>query len=216
LAGVIYIEAAKRDVDYPESRTWSMTVNKTGISIKETSILKSIADQGSGQFEAIFLENWPRVYGLLLRLVGDPDEAEDLALETFLRLYRHPVADHQDTNLGGWLHRVAVNLGLNSLRNWQRRRRYEEKAGKLDLIENSPVNPADIFTIKEQHRNTREILAEMNPRQSQILILRYSGLAYREIAVIMGLAPSSIGPLLARAEKEFEKRFRAKEPEGEP
>ena len=88
-----------------------MAVNKTGIPFHEISILKSIADQGSDQFETIFLENWPRVYGLLFRLVGDQAEAEDLALETFMRLYQRPPVNNPALNLGGWLHRVAVNLG---------------------------------------------------------------------------------------------------------
>ena len=190
-----------------------MAVNRTGISIKEISSLKPIDNEGSDQFEAIFLENWPKVYGLLFRLVGDQAEAEDLALESFMRLYRNPPNHHQDQNLGGWLHRVAVNLGLNALRSRQRRRRYEEEAGRLDLIENSSASPAEIFAAQEEQRITRRILAEMSPRQSQLLILRYSGLAYREIAAITGLAPSSIGPLLTRAETEFEKRFRARESE---
>ena len=188
-----------------------MAVNKTGIPLNGISILKSIADQGSGQFETIFLENWPRVYGLLLRLVGDQAEAEDLALETFMHLYQRPPEDNPVINLGGWLHRVAVNLGLNALRSWQRRQRYEEKAGQLDLMEKSTVSPSEIFTVEEEHRNVRKVLAGMNTRQSQILILRYSGMAYKEIAAIMNLAPSSIGPLLVRAETEFEKRFQLSE-----
>jgi len=190
-----------------------MAVNKTGMSIKEISSLKPNVEEGSDQFEAIFLENWPKVYGLLLKLVGDQAEAEDLALESFMRLYRNPPDKHAEHNLGGWLHRVAVNLGLNALRSRQRRRRYEEEAGRLDFIENSSASPAEIFAKQEERRLARQILAEMSPSQAQILILRYSGLAYREIAAIMGLAPSSIGPLLSRAESEFEKRFRARESE---
>jgi DNA-directed RNA polymerase specialized sigma24 family protein len=49
----------------------------------------------------------------------------------------------------------------------------------------------------------------MKPQQSQILILRYSGMAYKEIASAMGVPVTSIGPLLARAEREFEKQYRA-------
>ena len=190
-----------------------MAVNKTGIPFNEILILKSIADQGSDQFETIFLENWPRIYGLLLRLVGDQAEAEDLALETFMRLYQRPPENNPALNLGGWLHRVAVNLGLNAMRNWQRRRQYEEKAGRLDLMEESNASPSEVFAAEEERRIARNVLAEMNPRQSQILILRYSGMAYKEIAAIMSLAPSSVGPLLVRAETEFEKRFRLSESE---
>lgn len=190
-----------------------MAVNKTGIPFNEILILKSIADQGSDQFETIFLENWPRIYGLLLRLVGDQAEAEDLALETFMRLSQRPPENNPALNLGGWLHRVAVNLGLNAMRNWQRRRQYEEKAGRLDLMEESNASPSEVFAAEEERRIARNVLAEMNPRQSQILILRYSGMAYKEIAAIMSLAPSSVGPLLVRAETEFEKRFRLSESE---
>ncbi len=192
-----------------------MAVHKTGIPYKEISILKPIADEESDKFEAIFLENWPRVYGLLLRLVGDHAEAEDLALETFMRLYQNPPDKNLDQNLGGWLHRVALNLGLNALRSWKRRKQYEEEAGRLDSIENAPASPAEAFASREERRSARQVLAEMNHRQSQLLILRYSGVAYRDIAAILGVSPASIGPLLVRAETEFEKRFRAKESEVE-
>ena len=49
----------------------------------------------------------------------------------------------------------------------------------------------------------------MNERQSQLLMMRYSGLSYKEIAGILGLSPTSIGPLLVRAEREFEECYRA-------
>src|SRR5512141_2438277 len=81
-------------------------------------------------FEALFMEHWPHVYRALYRLVGDPAEAEDLALETFFRLYqRYPVPEN-GFNLGGWLHRVATNLGLHSIRSFKRRAGYEMTAGK--------------------------------------------------------------------------------------
>ena len=62
-------------------------------------------------FEALFQEHWPRVYRLLCGLVGDPAEAEDLALEAFLRLYqRHPQPE-DGFKPGGWLRKVATELG---------------------------------------------------------------------------------------------------------
>jgi RNA polymerase sigma-70 factor (ECF subfamily) len=159
-------------------------------------------------FEVTFLEHWPHVYAFLVRLVGDPAEAEDLALETFLRLYKRPPADSQPLNMGGWLHRVASNLGLNAIRSWKRRQRYELETGKSVLQEHPADNPAELFTAEEEHQLVRQILAEMNPRQSQLLILRHSGMAYREIAQTLGLSAASLGPLLLRAETEFERRYR--------
>jgi RNA polymerase sigma-70 factor (ECF subfamily) len=169
----------------------------------------------SRSFEATFLEHWPYVYAFLVRLVGDPAEAEDLALETFMRLYQRPPVDEQQLNMGGWLYRVASNLGLNAIRSWKRRQRYELENGKRALQEYPANNPAELFTAEEEHQLVRKILAGMNPRQSQLLILRHSGMAYREIAHTLGLSATSLGPLLLRAETEFERRYRAANQEEE-
>ena len=163
----------------------------------------------SSAFESLFLEHWAHVYRLLCRLVGDPAEAEDLALETFVRLYQKDPLRQQDFNPGGWLHRVATNLGLHSIRSWRRRERYEMTAGKYALEETSESQPAEILAQEEERRLVRLALAKMNERQSQLLILRHSGLSYKEIAEALDLAPTSIGPLLLRAEREFEKQYRA-------
>ena len=162
----------------------------------------------SAEFEALFMEHWARVYRLLRRLVGDPAEAEDLALETFLRLYRRPQRV-DGFNAGGWLYRVATNLGLHSIRGWKRRERYELTAGRYALEESEEQSPAEILARQEERQRVRLALTRMDERRSQLLILRHSGLSYKEIAEALGLAPASIGPLLVRAEREFEKQYRA-------
>ena len=159
-------------------------------------------------FDELFLEHWGSIYRLLLRMIGDPAEAEDLALETFFRLYQHPPKSGEDYNLGGWLYRVASNLGLRSIRSFKRREQYEMAAGK-DALGGMPEDrPTEIFENKEDQRLTQRALAKMNPRRAEILVLRYSGMAYKEIAATLHLSPTSIGPLLLRAEGEFEKIYR--------
>jgi RNA polymerase sigma-70 factor, ECF subfamily len=160
-------------------------------------------------FDDLFREHWPHVYRQLLRLVGDPAEAEDLALETFLRLYQQPPPGIEGFNIGGWLHRVAVNLGLHSIRAYQRRERYELTAGKYTLEETPENRPAEIAARNEENRTARLVLATLPERQARLLILRYSGASYKEIAAALNISPASIGPLLLRAEHEFEKRHRA-------
>lgn len=160
-------------------------------------------------FEALFMEHWAPVYRVLQRLVGDPSEAEDLALETFFRLYQRFPPREAEFNIGGWLYRVATNLGLHSIRSWKRRERYEATAGKFTLEETPESHPAEILAKKEEHRLVRLALARMNEQRSKLLILRHSGMSYKEIAKALGLAPTSIGPLLLRAEREFERHYRA-------
>lgn len=163
----------------------------------------------SSEFEALFLEHWAPVYRLLCRLVGDPAEAEDLALETFVRLYRKGPQSGDEFNSGGWLRRVATNLGLHSIRSWKRREQYEITSGKHALEEAGEDRPAEILAQKEERHLVRRALAKMNERQSQLLVMRHSGFSYKEIAEALHLAPTSIGPLLLRAEREFEKHYKA-------
>jgi RNA polymerase sigma-70 factor (ECF subfamily) len=180
-------------------------------SMKRLKTAEPTQDESrSAEFEALYMEHWARVYRLLHRLVGDPAEAEDLALETFLRLYRRPQTKHEDGfNPGGWLYRVATNLGLHSIRSWKRRQQYEQTAGWHALEERDEDSPAEILVRQEERQRVRLALARINERRSQLLILRYSGLSYKEIAEALDLAPASIGPLLVRAEREFEKQYRA-------
>ena len=176
----------------------------------KTEGLEAARDESrSAEFETLFQEHWARVYRLLQRLVGDPSEAEDLALETFLRLYNQRPRREDGLNLGGWLYRVATNLGLHSIRSWKRRENYELTAGKFALENSEEESPAEIQAQEEERQQVRRVLSKMNQKQSQLLILRHSGLSYKEIATTLNLAPASIGPLLVRAEREFEKQYRA-------
>ena len=187
----------------------SMTAKKANPVPSQTWKANPTALGASGQFEALFLEHWPHVFRFLLRLVGDHAEAEDLALETFMRLYQSPPGAGHELKMGGWLHRVAANLGLNAIRGWKRREHYELEAGRVETFDHPELNPIEELVAREEHRRVRLILSEMNPRQAQLLVMRHSGMAYREVAAALGLSATSIGPLLARAEADFERRYRA-------
>ena len=193
-----------RNAHYTESIFGPMKQNKTELARPETGNTGLLPDL----FDALFAEHWPQVYRAVLRLVGDPAEAEDLALETFFRLYQHNPANGAEFNFGGWLYRVAINLGLHSIRSFKRREHYELTAGK-DALEDTPENrPAEIMARDEERSAARSILASMPTRQAELLIMRYSGASYKEIAVALDVSPASIGPYLLRAEHEFEKRYR--------
>ena len=163
------------------------------------------AQSATQDFETIFVEHWSRVYRVIFRLVGDKAEAEDLALETFWRLYRNPPSQRE--NLGGWLYRVAVNLGLNALRARKRRSRYEDEAGSLAFDTYQASEPENEVERAERRREVQAVLVRMKPRSAKLLVLRHSGLSYKELAAVIKVKPSSVGKLLARAEDEFERSY---------
>ena len=170
--------------------------------------VKAIVEPSEGDFDALFQRHWGRVYAVLYRLVGEPAEAEDLALETFWRLYTHPPAEWDADRLGGWLYRVATRLGYNALRSRRRRQAAEGSAGQQALLEAQPVDPASLAETEEQRELVREALRQMKARPAQALILRSAGLTYAEIAAALEIAPGSVGTLLARAEEDFYRRYK--------
>ncbi len=160
-------------------------------------------------FEAIFHEHWSSIHRFITRMVSDPSEAEDLTLETFFRLYKHNPAQQDESNTRGWLYKVATNLALQSIRSFKRRENYEINAGKDALEETNAHQPPKIFAEKEEQNFVRMALGQMNSRRAELLVMRYSGMAYKDIAQALKLSPTSIGPLLLRAEREFEKHYHA-------
>ncbi len=180
---------------------------KTAGSSKVILTGEEQTDQPANAFEAAFRQHWNRVCNLLARLVGDSDEAEDLALEVFWRLYRRDLAESEQP-VGGWLYRVATNLGYNALRDRQRRKRYEEEAARQEQYDRLLPNPAGAAETALERETVRKALSQMKPRHAQILMLRHSGLSYAEIAAALEISKGSVGTLLARAEAEFEKCYR--------
>jgi RNA polymerase sigma-70 factor (ECF subfamily) len=163
--------------------------------------IKFNAQHAAGNIETVFEEHWSRVYNVLFRLVGDQDEAQDIALETFWQYYRKPPAKQE--NLSGWLYRVALNLGFNALRARKRRSHYEAEV----VEEEQGSGPEQEIILAEQREEVQTILGQMKPRSAQLLVLRYSGFTYAELAAVLKINPASVGKMLARAQDEFEALF---------
>lgn len=166
------------------------------------------ADDKNAWFEAAFESCWPRLYAVLLRLVDDPAEAQDLALEAFWRLHQHPPPDRSLAVVSGWLYRTGTHLGLNVLRARRRRQRYESQAAELQSENSDLAEPSAAVEKVQERALVRQVLAAMQPRAAQALLLRHSGLSYAEVAAALGITPGSVGTVLARAEAEFEQRYR--------
>jgi RNA polymerase sigma-70 factor (ECF subfamily) len=169
-------------------------------------------------FRAVFLQNYARIVGILLRLLGDRSPAEEVANDVFWRLYHQPVLQI-DGNVGGWLYRTATNLGIDALRAASRRRQHEEAAGRIVakgiMEEASATGRLDDLVREEKCRQVRSVLASIKSVQAQLLILRASGLSYKELAEALDVKMSGIGTMLNRAEEEFRNRYLALYPKEE-
>jgi RNA polymerase sigma-70 factor (ECF subfamily) len=162
----------------------------------------------ASDFEAIFLQHYARVLGVLVRVVGNRSQAEELANEVFWKLSRQPESWLVTNEAGSWLYRTAVNAGIDALRASAHRQRYETAAASYTSSNGvSEAGALDKLLREEQRAAVRRVLASMKPAQAQLLLMRADGLSYKELAETLRLAVGGIGTLLNRAEAEFRKRY---------
>jgi RNA polymerase sigma-70 factor (ECF subfamily) len=151
--------------------------------------------------EQVFRATYPRVVGVAARVLGSPDEAEDVAQEVFLQFGRSTVPAGEAS---GWLAVAAAHTALNHLRSGRRRDAREEAVHDRD-----PVAPdvADTVLVAEERRRVREALARLPHKQAVALVLRHSGLSYAEVAAALDLSPGSVGTTVRRAESALTKEL---------
>lgn len=178
--------------------------------LSDTVLLVQLQAGDETSFEVLFLRHYERIYGVLFRLLGNQADAEDIAQQVFLKLYHSPKrirAEDEETNVMGWLYRVAVNEGYNALRGQKRRAAWQKKLSLLWPFNMASPDPVQQVEQQEVQTRVRRILATMKPRDAKLLLLRHSGLSYKELAATLNLAPGSVGSLLTRAERAFRAKY---------
>ena len=150
-------------------------------------------------FRGIYDEIKPKLLRYCAYRCGDPDTAEDIVQEAMVRLWQRNV-DEPPADPGSWLFTTARHLILDGDKVSRNRRRL---LGANPLEEPEPERADRALEREEERERVRTVLSLMPERSREILVLRYSGFSYREIAGEVGVAPGSVGTLLARAERRF-------------
>ena len=142
---------------------------------------------------AASLVRYARSFGL------NEDEAEDVAQEAFLALFRHVTLGRDATNLTGWLFRVTHNLALKRQRSVQRRpehRSWDEPEAQMQV--DGRGTPETRLIDRERRARIRRIVAALPDRDRRCMLLRAEGLTYRDIAKTIGVSLGAVAKSLAR------------------
>jgi RNA polymerase sigma-70 factor (ECF subfamily) len=161
-------------------------------------------------FERLFLEEYPKVLAIAYRVLADRGAAEDVAQEVFLKFHRRLSPDSD--RAAGWLHAAAVHTALNVIRG-ERRRAQRETAHALDPAQPPATNPERLVEEAAVRREVRQALRKLPQRTAALLVLRYSGLSYAEVATALGTKVGNVGTLLRRAEEALRKEVNRATPE---
>ncbi|MBD3219838.1 sigma-70 family RNA polymerase sigma factor [bacterium] len=158
-------------------------------------------------FEQLYRDHAGRVYGLCLRLVADPTEAEQLTQDAFVQAWRKLDRFDGQSALGTWLHRLTTNLVLDWLRARGRRRQREEP---LDPVEEADrlrqtAPPARVIDRLELER---AIAALPDGARTVFVLAEVEGYPLKEIAARMGVAEGTVKAQNHRARRLLREALR--------
>lgn len=146
-----------------------------------------------------------RVYGLALRIVKDPYEAEDVAQEAYLRIFRGLSGFREEARFETWMHRIVTNTALNHIR---RRGRF----GDLLKEDREPEIPVADETEPSADRDRLERALSMLPDGQRVpLVLKdVYGLSCREIGRELGIEEGAVKVRLHRGRKKLRELLTSK------
>ena len=165
-------------------------------------------------FEALVRRHQVRVFRLLWRMLGSREEAEDVAQEAFLSLYRHGHRFRGEARFSTFVYRVAANAALNRRRTLGRsrareRQLAERQAAGTDLPA-APRDPEDAVAGSEIQRAVQRALLELPPDLRVATVLYdIEGVPYGEIARVLGIPEGTVKSRIHRARRALRDRLRS-------
>ncbi len=168
--------------------------------------LKKRDEAAFSQFVMLYQQ---KVYSLLARMLGNREEAKDVAQDVFLTVFKNIDSFRGDSKLSTWLYRVAINHCKNKIKYLDRR-----STKKHDVIDDAregdvsdggvvggrPARPDEAAQGNELERAVRKALATLDEEHRELIVLRdLEGLAYEEIVTITGLPDGTVKSRLHRA-----------------
>ncbi|MFD1745421.1 RNA polymerase sigma factor [Rhizobium helianthi] len=145
----------------------------------------------------------PRLLALAQRMLGDRSEAEDVAQDVFLRIWKHAGTWKQGSaKFDTWAHRVALNLCYDRLR----KRRDIPTDDVPEQIDPGPLPDAGLLSDDQQGPRVERALQELPPRQREAIILvYYQDMSNREAAEVMNISVDALESLLSRGRRALRK-----------
>jgi len=185
----------------------SQTVQDTNIRL-----MLAVQKDDASAFEELMCRFQGRVQSLFRHLVGNREIAEDLTQDVFLRVFRTRKSYQPSAKFSTWLFTIANNVALNQRRRQQRKPEVQFGGEANETDSASAFNPAGVMAAGSEFMPTRQLdkneLREMvrlavdalNERQRMAVLLnRFEGMNYSEIADVMQLSPQAVKSLLCRA-----------------
>ncbi len=162
-----------------------------------------VRDDGAATVDEVFEAHHLDLFRYVNAVVHDPEFAEDVLQEAFLRLVRERAAGRAPDEPRAWLYRVATNLAISGLR----RARTAFRALPVLSEDGEARSPEDIALAAERDSELRTALATITPECRAALVLAAQGFSAHEIGQVLGRSDAAVRTLLCRSRVRLRERL---------
>jgi RNA polymerase sigma-70 factor (ECF subfamily) len=178
--------------------------NPADISAIDFALMERIGEGDHTAFRQLIERHQNAVIGTVAKMLGNHSEAEDIAQQVFLRIWRNAKRYRPDAKFTTYLFTITRNLVFNETRRKSRKKEVssdEREENSNQLIEASPDRQpdAELLQAELQHAVDEAIAALPETQRMAVVLRRYEQLSYEEIAVVLNLSVSAVKSLLFRA-----------------
>jgi RNA polymerase sigma factor (sigma-70 family) len=164
-------------------------------------------------WDEVVREHAPRVYRLAYRLSGNPQDAEDLTQETFVRVFKS-LANYQPGTFEGWLHRITTNLFLDMVRRRQRIR-FDALPEDSERLPGRERSPEQVYAERHLDPDVQRALDALHPEfRVAVVLCDIEGLSYEEIATTLGIKLGTVRSRIHRGRLHLREALRHRAPRG--
>lgn len=183
----------------------------------ERSLLRRLRDRDEDAFRELLESHRDRVFNITLRMLGNRSEAEDVAQEVFITVFKTIDTFREESKFSTWLYRVTVNHCKNRIKYLARR--YDKQRDELDettagegvngaISAPKPRAPDNALAGAQMEKLLQEAIAKLDEEQRVVVVLRdVEDLTIEEIQEITGLPSGTIKSRLHRARLELRKKL---------
>lgn len=178
--------------------------NPVDASTVDFALMERIGAGDHSAFRALVERHQNAVIGTVAKMLGNPSEAEDIAQQVFLRIWRNAKRYRPDAKFTTYLFTITRNLVFNETRRRSRKKEVsadEREENSHQLIEANPDRQPDAELLQaELQKAVDDAISSLPEAQRMAVVLRrYEQLSYEEIADVLSLSVSAVKSLLFRA-----------------
>ena len=179
-------------------------------SLSDEELMLSCQKGNDAALEALYQRHYRPIFLYISRMAGSREMAEDLAQETFIRIYVNKASWKPQAKFTAWMYRIARNLCIDEKRRYWNRNVHTESSmmssGEdkdipfLDRVEDGNGDARTALEMKINEEVIKQAINQLSEEQREVIVLnKYQGLSYGEIAEILGSSAESIKQRAYRA-----------------